>query len=332
MRPRAAALATFAAVPVLAILALVLSGAALGLQPPSARAQAATRIVSAAIDPTVATVGDRLTFTIVVEHDASLAADGPGFGGDFGGLEVVSVASPADDAVAGRTRTTLAYTLTAFRTGDVLIPPVTVTLRGPDGVDALKTDPLRVSIRSVLAPGDTSLRPLKPQFDIGDDAPSPAVPALVVAAFAALTAFGYVLFRRAASLRPPPVAAPVAPAAPPRPDLAAREALDAIAASGLATSNPPEYYARISTVIRRYLSDRFAFPAFAMTRRELDRHMQRADMDRWVGRVTANLLEEADAAQFAGVVPAIERRDADLTAAYEIVAITSDTPDATSEM
>jgi hypothetical protein len=176
------------------------------------------------------------------------------------------------------------------------------------------------------------MRPLKPPFDLGDDAPSPIVPALVVAALAALTAFGYVLFRRAASLRPPPVTAPVAQVTPPRPDATARAALDAIAASGLASSDPPEYYARISAVVRRYLSERFAFPAFAMTRRELERHMQRADMDRWVGRVTANLLEEADGAQFAGVVPAIERRDADLTAAYEIVAITSDASDDTSEM
>ena len=37
-------------------------------------------------------------------------------------------------------------------------------------------------------------------------------------------------------------------------------------------------------------------------------------------------------AQFAGAIPAMERRDADLTAAYEIVAITSDDPDDTSEM
>jgi hypothetical protein len=325
MRPRAAAMATFAA-------ALTFAIVAHGVAPLAARAQSPARIVSAAIDPTAATVGDRLTLTIVVEHDASVTAEGPGFAGDFGGLEVVSVAPPTDDAIAGRTRTTLAYTLTAFRAGDVFVPPVTVTLRGPDGVDALKTDPLRVSIRSVLAPGDTSLRPLKPQFDLGDDAPSPIVPALVVAAFAVLTAFGYVLFRRAASLRPPPVTAPVAQVTPPRPDATARAALDAIAASGLASSDPPEYYARISAVVRRYLSERFAFPAFAMTRRELERHMQRADMDRWVGRVTANLLEEADGAQFAGVVPAIERRDADLTAAYEIVAITSDASDDTSEM
>lgn len=302
--------------------------------PVAARGQAAARIASAGITPASATVGDRLTLAIVVEHDDAVAVEGPGFGGDFGGLEVVDIPPPRDEDLPGGKRTTLTYTLTAFKTGDALVPPLTVTLRDTDGSGvALTTDPLRVSIRSVLAPGDTSLRPLKPQLELGDTAPSPAVPALVVAVFAVLTAFGYVLFRRAAQSRPPhPTAASIPHAVPLPPEVEARAALDAIASSGLASSDPPEFYARVAAVVRRYLSDRFAFPAYAMTRRELERHMRDAEIDRWVGRVTGNLLEEADGAQFAGVVPAPERRDADLTAAYEIVAITTNAPDDNSEM
>jgi hypothetical protein len=60
-----------------------------------------------------------------------------------------------------------------------------------------------------------------------------------------------------------------------------------------------------------------------MTRTELQREMSRAGIDRWPARVTANLLEQCDAVQFAGFVPPPERREADLTAAYEIVEITS---------
>ena len=298
----------------------------------TASAQSSATLVSATLTPQTATVGDRLTLTIVVDHDADTTAEGPGFAGDFGGLEVVDVQKPATVAVGERQRTTLVYTLTAFRTGDVLVPPVDVTLRAPGGTGTLTTDALRVSIKSVLAPGDTSLRPLKPQLDLGDDAPTPLLPAAVVAGFAALTACGYLLFRRAAALRPPPVPVAVTPVVVRRPQEIARAALDEIGASGLAASDPGEYYSRIAAVVRRYLSDRFAFPAFSMTRRELERHMQSADMDRWVGRVTANLLEQCDGAEFAGVVQAMERRDADLTAAYEIVAITAEDADEGSEM
>lgn len=297
-----------------------------------AGAQSPARLISATLTPATATVGDRLTLTIVVEHDAAATAEGPGFAGDFGGLEAVDVAAPRTEDAGGTRRTTLVYTLTAFRTGDVLVPPITVVLRGPNGVDRLATDPLRVSITSVLAPGDITLRPLKPQLDLGDDAPSPAVPAAVVAGFALMTALGYVLFRRAQAIWPQPLLVAEAPPVARSPQDVARAALGEIDASGLASSDPGEYYARISEVVRRYLSERFGFEAYAMTRRELERHMSSAEMDRWVGRVTANLLEQCEAAEFAGVVQAMERRDADLTAAYEIVAITAEDVSEGSEM
>ena len=297
------------------------------LLPALASAQASATLVAATLTPSTATVGDRLALTMVVEHAADTTVQGPGFAGDFGGLEVVDVALPRVSETGDRRRTTLAYTLTSFRTGDIVVPPVTLSLQGPAGADTLKTNQLSVSIKSVLAPDDTTLRPLKSQLDLGDEAPSPFVPAFVVAVFAALTVAGYALFRRAALLRPTP--APAAPAPPPPEMTAAEKAriqLDAIAAGGLATADPPEYYARIAAIVRWYVSERFGYPAYAMTRRELDHHMRSTEADRWAGRVTGNLLEQCDAAQFAGFIPAIERRDADLTAAYEIVAITDGAP------
>jgi oxygen tolerance protein BatD len=291
-----------------------------------ARAQTSATIVSATITPTTATVGDRLTLTIVVDHDPTIGVEGPGFGGDFGGLEVVDIPAPASEAQGDRQRTTLTYTLTAFRPGEVLVPPLPITLRS-GGVETLQTSPLRVVIASVLEPGDTTLRPLKPQLNLGEDAPTPLLPAIIVAAFAALTALGYVLFRRAAAIRPVPLL--VAAATPPivAPHDAARAELDEIDAARLAESDVREFYARIAMVVRQYLSERFAFPAYAMTRREMDREMLRAGIDRWAARVTGNLLEQCDAAEFAKFVPARERRAADLDAAYEIVDITTPAPD-----
>jgi hypothetical protein len=55
----------------------------------------------------------------------------------------------------------------------------------------------------------------------------------------------------------------------------------------------------------------------------MERGMMRAGIDRFVSRVTANLLEQCDAVQFARFRPPPERIDADLTAAYEIVQMTA---------
>ncbi len=280
-------------------------------------------VASARLAPATATVGDRLTLTIAVEHAARITLTPPGFGAGFGGLEVVAVPPPVEDRLPdGRARTTFAYVLTAFRPGTFTVPPLSIAYGRDDGTAAsVETEAQVVAVTSVLAAGDTELRPLKPQLGIDAGAPSPALPALFVAAFAAVTAAGYLVQHRAVA-QPLPAAA-MATAAPPSPHAAALAAFDLLAAEGTAGPSLAAYYARIAAVLRQYLSGRFAFPAYAMTRTELEREMRARGIDRWAARLTANLLSECDAVQFAGLRPGAERSAADLTAAYEIVALTA---------
>lgn len=290
---------------------------------PSIRAHAQTPPVSPptiSLAPSTATVGDRLTLTITVDHDDNIDITGPGFGSDFGGLELIEAAPLAHEQIAaGRARTRLAYTLAAFTSGSYTIPPLALTYTMDGPVSTIETDPSSVTITSVLAPGDTTLRPLKPQLDLDSGAPAPLSPALFVAAFAALTAFGYVLHRRAVATEPYRAITPAVPE-PSSPQTSARQSLDSLAAI---SGDPDQYYARIAVAVRRYLSDRFDFPAYALTRRELDQRMAAAGVERWPARLTANLLTQCDAVQFAAFRPARERREADLTAAYEIIALTA---------
>lgn len=286
----------------------------------SAPAAAETRaeLASVTLAPATATVGDRLTLTIVVDHDEGSTVEGPGFGADFSGLEAVEIAPPRTERRDGRLRTTLDYTLTAFATGFFTVPALPVEADGPDGAVTLETPPQTVNIESVLGPGETDLRPLKPQLEIGEEAPSPLSPALIVALFAVLTAFGYALVRRAIAERPRTTVT-AAPATPLTAHERARASLGAL---------PPDdvqaYYAGLAATVRRYLSERFAFGAYAMTRTEMERGMAGVGIDRWPARLTANLLEQCDAVVFAGFRPPRERIEADLTAAYEIVALTTD--------
>lgn len=289
----------------------------------AAQAASPPSIVSAAATPARATVGDRITLTIVVDHDTVTTVEGAGFGADTGAFEIVHVALPRTEQHAGQSRTTIAYTITAFRTGDLTIPPQSLTYSGPDGSDTLLTSSLDVTITSVLAPGEAELRPLKPQLNIAEPAPPAVVPALFVAALAAMTAFGYVLMRRAFAIRPAG-AGIIAPAAVALAlEEEARAALDAIAVSDLGSADVAEYYTRIAATVRAYLSARFAFPAYAMTRSELERGAERAGIDRWPARVIGNLLEQCDAVEFAAFRPAPERRAADLTAAYAVIELTT---------
>ncbi len=282
---------------------------------------ASADVISTTFSPDMATVGDRLTLTIVVESDAGVTIDAPGFGTDFGGLEPTAVAPPSTEQRGGHTRTTLVYTLVAFRPGDYTVPPVRIGWRTDSGDNGNTTSEARtVHVQSVLAPGETELRPLKPQIELGDPAPNPVVPMLFVAVFAALTAFGYSLVARAINSRPVRVPAQARADVPLAADARARAVLDGLGAPG---DDPRAYYAAIAATIRRYLSDCYGFAAYAMTRRELERSATAAGVPRWPARLTANLLEQCDAVQFAGFRPASERARADLDAAYEIIDLTT---------
>src|SRR5439155_25364280 len=79
------------------------------------------------------------------------------------------------------------------------------------------------------------------------------------------------------------------------------------------------YYTTIGATERNYLTERFGFPAFALTTRVMRDQMVRRGMDRWQARITDGLLSQCDAVIYAGYRPAAQRSDADLTAAYDIV-------------
>ena len=296
--------------------------ALLAAMPETGAAQQAPTIDDATLAPDTATIGDYLTMTIAVLHDDAFSIEGPGFGDNFGDFELLEIAEPQRESGSGASHTTLSYTFTTFKVGALELPPLAIDWRGPGGDGTLMTEPQPVRVDSVLVPNETELRPLKPQLDISADAPSPIWPTLFVAIFAALTVFGYVLVQRAIAQRP---IEPQHEPTPLTPRESARNSLDRLAAEE-PRRQPREFYAALSFTLRQYLSAQFGFPAYAMTRRELQRHTSRAGIDRWPARLTANLLEQCDAVQFAGFRPAPERVDADLTAAYEIIELTSADP------
>jgi hypothetical protein len=303
---------------------VVIAAAVLGISFCASGAHAANpTVTSIDVEPFVARIGDRMTLTITVAHDTGITISGPGAAEDFGGLELIEIAEPVTTPADEGETTTLVYTVAAFTLGNDAVPPLEINWRGP-GIEGTVTTPAApFTVDGTVQPGDDTILPLKAQFEIPQPAPPPYVPATFVAMMAGLTVAGYWLMRRAMAVQPPPLLRPGAVMAAPDPALVARWQLDALALSGAATTDPGAYYASLAATVRRYLSARYEFPAYALTRREMERGMRQAGIDRWPARLTANLLEECDAVQFAVFRPAIERREQDLTSAYEIVDVTS---------
>ena len=113
---------------------------------------------------------------------------------------------------------------------------------------------------------------------------------------------------------------------------AVRRELDAIAAAGLLERGElDQYYARIAGCLRSYLSQRFDVPVAAMTPTELEHRLEEAAVDRWPARLSVNLLQQCEDVRFAHYRPARERAEADLSAAHELVTLTTKEESAPSE-
>lgn len=217
----------------------------------------------------------------------------------------------------GRMAVVFDLQIAAFIPGEVAIPPIAIDYTEPSGATgSVLTPPGRVTILSVLPQNQQlSLRDLKPQLEIGTASQFGLFLAIFLAILAALAVVLLLLLR---ALRSKPATAPE-PAVNMGPEDRARAALEAIGAAFNRDRDFVAYYGGLATTTRTYLTERFQFPAYALTTIELAQAMNLQGIDRWQARLVNGLLTQCDAAVYARYTPAMERADHDLTAAFEIV-------------
>ncbi len=287
--------------------------------PATGRAQQPGVQVEARLTRTEATVGDRVGLEIVVRAPAGVTATVPDLPLRVGDLDLIE-RLPDESASDGSERR-FRYVLSPFQTGDLFVPAIVVRYSTSDGREAtVQTNALPLRVTSVIPPGDpaTTVRDLRPQAVVEDEPLAIPWP-LIAAGAGGLAALLVVLrmlrwlLRRAWSRGP---ALPVYLT----PEDAARAALDELTAAGTPTRRTlKNYYTALSTVVRRYLTERYDFPALALTTTEMESRMTVQGLDRWQARLVAGLLTECDSVRYAQYVPARQRTQHDLGLAYEIV-------------
>jgi hypothetical protein len=92
------------------------------------------------------------------------------------------------------------------------------------------------------------------------------------------------VLRRRALYVPPPKPLVLGPE-----DLA-RDALDKAGIAFREDGDYEAYYTALGVVVRKYLSDRYDFPAYALTTREVEAQMIDRGIDRWQVRVAGGLF------------------------------------------
>jgi len=301
--------------------------AALGVVSAGAQAAITADVI---LEPRGVTVGDRITLTITVEHSEDILVSAPDDREAFKPLDLIEVLPPETrDIGSGRMESVFSFELAAFSIGEFKLEPIAIT---SDGLEVLHVLPEAVLVESVVPPdaapdaepdAAVQLRGLKAPLEAGTGPPKWIWAALLMAGFAAVSVFTMGL-ARVSTLRQPPASKP-APSPPgPPPDDTALEEFDQIAEARLLDRGElSEYYRRIGEILRGYLTRRFDVPASALTPRELEARLEATSMSKLAARQAVATLEQCHSVQFAGYEPARERAEADLSAALEVVRLTS---------
>ncbi len=291
---------------------------------PATQVRAQPVRITVSVEPTVATVGDRLHLRIDVDRANGVTVVLPDVVAGVAPFEVLDAVIAEPDVGSDRTVERRDYIIAAFETGELHVPALVfeyVTADGDTGVAFGES--LAVTIESVLPEvredEEVGPRDIKPPVEL----PRRVWPLIVTALTVAVVAAAFYFVRkwlRSRTSEP----APEVVEEPPVPRIAAHvvaiERLDALERDDpIGRGEIQRFYVRATEIIRLYLRDRFGVDAIDMTTSELPLAMRAARIDKGEIGWSEGFLLHADLAKFAKHVPSEERARSDFGEAREFV-------------
>jgi hypothetical protein len=308
------------------VLQVTLCAAVLAAAPGGPAAAGPPVTVQVDVDPAEGTVGDRLTMRLVVAVPEGTRFDPPSLGGSLGPFAVAEGRWSGPAAAADGARAwTWTGAVSAYRTGDLAIPSVHLTLSGDGGASTLvASDPVPVRIASVLEPeelaaADAPIADLKPPASVPPDYRALAVAAAI---FVVLLAAGGVVawLRRRYAARLAAVPAPADPfhRTPPH-DWVYAELQKLLERRLAEQGRVGEFFDELTRILKQYLSGRYRVDLRERTTAEVPARLRQAGAPQASIRNVEDLLARGDLVKFAReAADSADCRRA-IAAAYDLV-------------
>jgi hypothetical protein len=250
--------------------------------------------------PDSITVGDPVVLTLEARAPAETPLLLPQPADSIGPFTVLDAEAPVVETKDGRLTVTRTVRVTLFRTGESVLPALSLLSPRAGSADTLValSQPIPVRVRPVLQgkADPSNLKDLKKPVPLARTRWWLWALIAVAAVGAAWLVRGWLRRRRRAA------GTSAAPAPPPLPpEVAFAQGLDALRGQRLPERGlVREYYFELSMLFRRYVEDRFGFAAAEETRTEILERAARLDELRpdEVDRLSA-WLEEGDLVKFA---------------------------------
>ncbi len=284
---------------------------------PLAAQSAGGSALSGAAEPGQWTVGDRIGFTLVLVHPPDLEPALPEVGSELGPFLVRDFEDGGSRTLDdGRVEQTWRFWLTAWETGDLEIPAVTVALSGgAAGVEQVSSSPVTLTVQSVIEGEVEDIADLRPPGEV----PYSFLP-LALWSVAGLAVLAGLLWLRVWWLarRRQDALRDEASRLPPR-ELAIRELQRLTASDLLKHDRFKAFYIAIAGIIHRLLHGALGVPTVERTSGEIMRDLREKAAGTPLVPAAGDFFEACDRVKFSQHVPGDAENSSIIAAAYRLV-------------
>jgi hypothetical protein len=263
--------------------------------------------VQAEVDKSVITIGDRITYTLTIQHEKGLHIQQPGPGANLGQFEIKDyhIENPVekDNLVTQKFN----YQISVFDTGKFVIPPFPVAFSESDTsrkYQLIQSEPIEIFVKSVLTSENAEIKDIKPPLSIPFNYRKWI---LFGSAGLLLIAGGILLFyiirqhKRGIPLFRKEVIRPAHEIA-----LEALAELKSRWQQMLENGEHKQLFTILSEIMRQYLENRFFIKALEETTYEIEESLQELELSQDTAQHAQEILELSDLVKFAKYGPQAE--------------------------
>lgn len=260
--------------------------------------------VQAEVDKSIITIGDRLTYTLTIDHQEGIRIEQPGPGANLGQFEIKDYQIHDPVKKNGNIIQIFEYEISVFDTGRFIIPPFPVAFFESDtsrDFQIIQSEPIEIFVESVLTADNRELRDIKPPqsipFNLKKWLIYGIIALIIIGSTVAIIYFmnrrkkGISLFRKE-KIRP-----------------AHEIALESLAELRnrwqhmLQKGEAKVLFTEISDLLRKYLENRFFIKASEETTFEISQSLSEMEIGEKQQIIAVQVLEFADLVKFAKYIP-----------------------------
>lgn len=266
------------------------------------RAQSPLIEVAAAVDKSVITIGDRVTYTLKIDRKKGLKVHDPGKGTNLGMFEIKEYVIHDSVTTGERVTQQFDYVISVYDTGRFVIPPFPVAFLPTDTsskYQIITSQPLEIYVKSLVNDPNAEIHDIRPPLGIPVNYLRLALMIGSLLLGLAVLGFAYWMYRRSKQGQP------VFRKEPPRPahEIALAELQKLLQSGLLAAGEYKLFYSELSNIARRYMERRFFINAMEETTSEILDSLKNASLSPDQIELAREMLTACDLVKFAKYVP-----------------------------